>query len=87
MRPELDDGLYQCHFLVGDRCNENITSSFLAFDGEIFYVGLIDRRVQTYIPPGEAFATTVDLIRAAHFGQIEFMKIIFYPENDSLPIN
>lgn len=85
MQLELDDGFYQCHLL--DHDNEFITSSFLAFDGEIFYTGLIDRRVQMYIPPGEALAITVDLIRAAHFGQIDFMKIIFYPENDSLPIN
>lgn len=83
MRPELDDGFYQCHLLDAD--NEYATSSFLAFDGEIFYTGLINRRVQTYIPPGEVLAITVEIIRAAHFGQIDFMKIIFHPLNPDLP--
>lgn len=85
MQPDLDDGFYQCNLLDID--NQYVTSSFLAFDGEIFYTGLIDRRVQMYIPPGEALEITVELIRAAHFGQIDFIKIIFYPENDFLPEN
>lgn len=85
MRLDLDDGFYQCYLLEID--DKYFTSSFLVFDGEIFYTEPFDWRVQTYIPPGEALEITVELIRAAHFGQIDFMEIIFYPENDLLPIN
>ena len=85
MPPELDDGLYQCQLLETDE--ESLNSSFLVFNGEIFYIGPIDWRVRIYIPPGEASAITVDLILASHFGQFDFMKIIFYPENESLPIH
>lgn len=82
MRHELDDGFYQCWLIDYD---QPISSSFIAFNGEIFYTGLIDWRVQIYVPPGKALAITIELIRAAHFGQISFMNIIFYPENPSLP--
>ena len=85
MPPELDDGFYQCQLLATDEACA--TSCFIVFNSEIFYTGPINWRVQTYIPSGEALAITVDLIYAAHFGQIEFMKIIFYPENNALLIN
>ena len=85
MRPELDDGFYQCSLFIS--VDKMVVGSFLVFDSEIFYVCRYDRRIQLFIPPGVASKITAELIIAAHFEQIDFMRIIFYPENDSLPIN
>lgn len=85
MRPELDDGFYQCSLSLS--ADKTVMGSFIVFDSEIFYVGRYDRRIQLFIPPGDASKLTTELILAAHFEQIDFMKIIFYPESDSLPIS
>lgn len=85
MQLELDDGLYQCSLSIS--ADKTVAGSFIVFDSEIFYVGRYDRRIQLFIPPGDASKITAELIVAAHFEQIDFMKIIFYPESDSLPVN
>lgn len=85
MQPELDDGFYQCSLSLS--AEKTVMGSFIVFDSEIIYVGRYDRRIQLFIPPGDASKITAELIVAAHFEQIDFMKIIFYPENGELPIN